>query len=359
MKRILLRCLHHLQADRLLRLLSRRRIKILVYHGFTDKNTHEGIENNQGKHLNVDVFRAHLQHLSKYYRVIPLDRLIDHYARGAPIPDRSVAITIDDGYESTYTLAYPILKEYAVPATVFLTTNFVDNNEWLWTDRLEYALTSTTASVLEVEIGGEMLSYDLHNNASKLACDSQLRSRLKLMRQEFLSSAVGDVERALGRRPPAENEMPEIYRPLQWRQVVEMVEGGMVSLGSHGATHVILTRCGPDRARAELVSSKELIERRTGVDCRFFCYPNGQVGCFDTETRGWLQELGYCCGITTVFGTNDERSDAFELKRLYIDERGELLQFIMTVSGVVGVLNGVKRRLGIGRGARAADEGEE
>jgi peptidoglycan/xylan/chitin deacetylase (PgdA/CDA1 family) len=357
MKRLLLQCLFYLQAHRFMRLLSRRKIIILAYHGFTDKSAHEGIENNQGKHLNVDVFRSHVQHLKKYYNVIPLDRLIQHYTSGAPVPDRSVVITIDDGYESTYMLAYPILKEQAVPATVFLTTTFVENKDWLWTDRLEYALTSTTASVLEFGIAGESFSYDVHNNASKLACDSDMRSRLKFMRQELLSSAVEEVERALGRRPPTHSEMSEIYGPLEWRQVVEMIESGIISIGSHSATHVILTRCSAERARNELLLSKQLIEKRTARSCRFFCYPNGRVGCFDRDTRRVLHEVGYSCGVTTVFGMNDERSDVFELKRLYVDGRGEIVRFMMTVSGVVGVLDKMKRQLvRIVKGARAVHE---
>jgi len=357
MKRLLLQCLSYLQAHRLMRLLSRRRIVILAYHGFTDKTTHEGIENNHGKHLHVDAFSSHVQHLKKYYNVIPLDRLIQHYTSGAAVPDRSVVITIDDGYESTYTLAYPILKQQALPATVFLTTNFVENQDWLWTDRLEYALNSTTASLLEFEMAGERLSYDVRNNASKLACDSEIRSRLKRIPQELVPSAVEHVERALARRPPTDSEMPEIYRPLQWHQVMEMVESGIVSVGSHGATHVILTRCNAARARNELLLSKQLIEKRTARSCRSFCYPNGQVGCFDRETKGWLQEFGYSCGVTTVFGMNDQGSDAFELKRLYGDERGQIVRFMMTVSGVVGVLDGMKRRLlRMVKRARAVDE---
>jgi peptidoglycan/xylan/chitin deacetylase (PgdA/CDA1 family) len=339
-----------------MRLLYRRKVLILAYHGFTDRTAHGGIENNQGKHLNADLFRSHVEYLKNHYRVISLDRLIEYYTSGARIPDRTAVVTIDDGYESTYLVAYPILKEIGVPATVFLTAGFVENKEWLWSDRVEYALTATRARLLQCRIGDDAVVYDVHDGRAKLACARDIRSRLKSVPQESRAAVVEDMERDLGRRLPGSEETPAIYRPLEWRQVVEMVESGVISIGSHTVSHVILTRCTPENARKELLLSKEIIERRTGVPCRLFCYPNGQVGCFDARTRQLLLESGYTCGITTVFGVNDERSDVFELKRLYFDDRGEMIRFIMTLAGVVGVLDRVKRWMRASGRARAVNE---
>jgi len=48
----------------------------------------------------------------------------------------SVLLTVDDGYQDFYNLAFPILKKYEVPATVFFTTDFIDKRIWLWHDLL-------------------------------------------------------------------------------------------------------------------------------------------------------------------------------------------------------------------------------
>src|SRR5262249_51914481 len=59
------------------------------------------------------------------YTVVPLRRLLSFLQGKDPLPAKTVAITIDDGYRSTYEIAYPILRKHGFPATVFLYTDFV------------------------------------------------------------------------------------------------------------------------------------------------------------------------------------------------------------------------------------------
>jgi len=72
-------------------------------------------------------FQAHLDHLSRAgYRVWPLERIVAERAAGRPLPDRVVAITVDDAYRSVYTEAFPRLKARGWPFTVFVATDAVD-----------------------------------------------------------------------------------------------------------------------------------------------------------------------------------------------------------------------------------------
>ena len=59
------------------------------------------------------------------YHVITLDQLFDFLLLKEQIPKKSVVITIDDGWRSTYDIAYPILKRYNYPATLFVYTNLI------------------------------------------------------------------------------------------------------------------------------------------------------------------------------------------------------------------------------------------
>ena len=342
MTRLFLRLLLALQVPRLTRFLYRTKVVVLAYHGFTDQRTHPGIENSQGKHLHIDTFRAQLAYLKKHYNVVPLQQIVDHYVNGTALPPRPLAITIDDGYESNYTLAYRALAEHGLPATIFLTTDFVDQKELQWTDRIEYALSTTCASTLDVAIGDRTLSYGLSDRSSKLACDRDLRTKLKTIPQESRSAIVDAIEARLGQRLQIGEDIAPIYRPLVWPQVREMLASGLVSIGSHTVSHLIVTRCHPDRARAELVVSKHRIEQQTTISCQLFCYPNGQPGCFDGSTKMMLGDAGYACGVTTVFGMNNGSSDVFELKRLYTD-RPDMTRFVLTVSGVIGLLDEARR----------------
>jgi peptidoglycan/xylan/chitin deacetylase (PgdA/CDA1 family) len=71
-------------------------------------------------------FAAQMNYLAKNgYHVMPLARIDEFLAGRTPLPAKSVIITIDDGYKSTYDIAFPVLKQHGFPATVFLYSDFV------------------------------------------------------------------------------------------------------------------------------------------------------------------------------------------------------------------------------------------
>lgn len=335
----------YLQLHRLMRYVYRNKIIILMYHGFTDKTVQEGVENSMGLHLNIEKFRLQVEYLKKYYNVISLDQLIGHYTNGTKLPPNPVVVTIDDGYKSNYAMAYPVLKQFNVPAAISLTADFIDKKEMLWVDRLEYAINRTRRDNFSLKIGNDTLSFDLRDDNSKKICYMELINRFKLMPQESIGEIIENLERSLGQKLSLDKDAPEIYRPLEWSEVSEMTKSGIISIGSHTCGHVILTRCSPKRREEELSLSKQVIENKTGLNCRLFCYPNGGIGDFDYQTKKLLKELGYSCGLTAIDGINDAHSDVFELKRLSVDSREDLIVFIMTLSGIFKFFLGIRQSI--------------
>ena len=93
---------------------------IFMYHRF-------GEERYPTTNIRLDQFEAHLNHLDEGgYQVWPLKRIVTHLREGKTIPDRTVAITIDDAFQSVYTGAYPLLKARGWPFTVFVATDPID-----------------------------------------------------------------------------------------------------------------------------------------------------------------------------------------------------------------------------------------
>lgn len=328
MKKLLLRSLFYLQIHHLLRFLLRKKVIILMYHGFTDKDNDEGIENDHGKHLHVDKFKRQLEYLSKYHHVISLKEFVRHCAASGKIPANSVVITVDDGYRSNYTLAYPLLRRFGIPATIFLTTRFVDQRQPLWTDRVEYLLARTESS-----------------RSAKIKKNKRINEEFKWGPQEQIASAVEELENQTGNSLMKEQEIPEIYAPLRWSDVLGMVKSGVISIGSHTHSHVILTRCGGDKIEEELALSKRMIEEKTGLECELFCYPNGEKGDFDHHTKQELKEKGYSCGLTTVPGFNDISSDVYELRRFGVTNKEDSVEFLMKIYGVVHFFAGFKEAM--------------
>lgn len=100
---------------------SHRAVPILMYHSFDASEKGKGLLFVSPHH-----FEQQMAFLKKNgYQVIPLDELVDSLKAGKKFPHNAVVITIDDGYQSNYSYAYPILKKYGFPATIFLATSFM------------------------------------------------------------------------------------------------------------------------------------------------------------------------------------------------------------------------------------------
>jgi len=93
---------------------------ILIYHRF-------GEEDIPLTNIRVDQFEAHLEELEKeQYSVLPLARILEALKSGEPLPDRAVAITVDDAYSSFAEVGWPMLEERGFPVTLFVATDAVD-----------------------------------------------------------------------------------------------------------------------------------------------------------------------------------------------------------------------------------------
>jgi peptidoglycan/xylan/chitin deacetylase (PgdA/CDA1 family) len=344
MRKIFFSILFFLQIHRLTRFVLRNSVVILVYHGFTNNKSPHGIANYDGLHHDVDRFKTELQYLAKNYKVISLADLVYCYSRQSRLPQRLAVITFDDGYESNYSLAFPLLRELQLPATIFVATNFVGQSEFQWTDRLEHSVNATSQKSVRFGILDQTFEYDLSTTASKRTFIVDLKSKLKELPPKLREEVVSDVESLLGQKLSIQ-DAPSIYRPLDWTQCVEMNQSGLISFGSHTCAHSILTRCQDDEIRTELSMSKKVIEHSVRTQCTVFCYPNGTVGDFDDRTKTIVQKTGYICGITNVHGFNDSTADVFELKRVGFNNDTDLIEFIMTLSGIVKLFSDIKQKI--------------
>ena len=108
-------------------------IPILMYHFFYDKASGESA--GDSNHLEVSLFEQHIKYLSDNNYYFPTwDELSSYIDGGKSLPSKSAIITVDDGDESFFRLAYPILKKYNVKATSFIVTS--------WTTPTSYSIDS-------------------------------------------------------------------------------------------------------------------------------------------------------------------------------------------------------------------------
>ncbi len=93
---------------------------VLMYHRF-------GEDRYPSTSIRIEQFEAQLEDLQvRGYSVVPLASVVAAIKDGASLPDRAVAITIDDAYRSVYDVAFPLFRAYGFPFTVFVATDAVD-----------------------------------------------------------------------------------------------------------------------------------------------------------------------------------------------------------------------------------------
>jgi peptidoglycan/xylan/chitin deacetylase (PgdA/CDA1 family) len=309
---------------------------IAMYHGFTDEPASRRIENHEGKHTPADVFRRQVAWLAGHYTILSLSDVVRRRAEGRPLPRRAAVITIDDGYQSVARVAFPVLREFGAPATVFLATEFVDDGVPLWTDRVEYAIGTSSRAAVVWRSGAGAMRWELSSDEARRAADRQARTAIKRLPQDEQASAVAALEEAAGcclRDAPAPSA---IYRPMSWADARALAESGLIRFGSHTHAHVILSRTTRARAARELATSKAIIESRLGQPCDLFCYPNGRRGDFDDATRGLVRDAGFACALTTVYGRNRPGADLYALKRYNLGRMTALAEVRVRVAGLLG-----------------------
>src|SRR5262249_33943363 len=138
----------------------RHQALIVTYHRISERE--------EGASISARAFAEQAQYLAAHYKLVSLSQLVD-YLRRREIPPSLAAITIDDGYRDVYEIAFPILRKFRAPATVFVVTEFVDGGKWLWTDKSRYLTAVAAPQSLEIKIGERALRLELNGGASRAA----------------------------------------------------------------------------------------------------------------------------------------------------------------------------------------------
>jgi len=218
-------------------------VPVLMYHSIDDKDQLTKLS------VNPKSFAAQMEFLHRNrYNVITLEHLAVCLKKGENVPPKTVVITFDDGYYNNYQYAYPLLKKYNFPATIFI-----------------------------------------------------------------IISKVGTPG----------------Y--MGWREIKEMSDSGLITIGSHTISHKWLPAMGTKELRSELADSKRILEERTGRPVNTLCYP---IGAHDDRVKTEAERSGYSCAVATNPGRYIPNDDVYAIKRIKISRTSDnLFVFWFETSG--------------------------
>ena len=316
-KRLLAIAIYYSGFIKILRLLGRDYAKILDFHSINDA------ENDFIRGTNVwtsvDKFEKHLQYLKRCYHVISLQELINSLQHDT-IPKNSVVITFDDGFADNYHVAYPLLKQYQIPATIFLVTDCIENKRPIWIQEFYYLLNSIGAQkIFEIL---NVLTQELKIAQVKIKYNSKRKLNLNKALEEYLGFSVNKemrnevLDRLYSNFKIQKDKIfsqNEIF--LNWNQVRQMNMNG-ITFGNHGASHTPLSAMPLNEQENEIQRSKKIIEQNLEKKFVPFSYPFGWKKFFTQATKKIVINTGHSCIVTAKPTLNGKHTSRFELGRI-------------------------------------------
>lgn len=289
-------------------------VTLLGFHGLCENVGDLGILD-WSLHLPVSGFRSICALLASDYRVISMADLIEARKNGTKLPDNAAIITFDDGYASNYELAFPILKKFGLPASIYVTTGFLDSEDMLWFQRVDLALGRTQKPTIDWKINGKKLRMLLVTREQRQQSLVRLIPELKELSDADLLHEVCRLEEMLGVKTPGPDELPQLMRPMTWDMAREMSASGQIEIGGHTHTHPILARCDSIAMRAEIFTCRDRIREELGTIPLTFAYPNGGQDDFTQETMSLVKEAGFQAACSAINGRVDDQSSLLQLPR--------------------------------------------
>jgi peptidoglycan/xylan/chitin deacetylase (PgdA/CDA1 family) len=307
------------------------RLLILGYHGIAQEDEHL---------WNPSLFIApeHLASRMRFLRaarftILRLDDALQRLSTGT-LPERSVAVTFDDGYVDFYRLALPILRAYDIPATVYLTTYYSEHNRpvpgitaayMIWKSR------NFRGPIRSVPTFGDVrLQTDADRRAVSDAIGRYFTNERSIpaaekhhMIDELAAELGFDLQTFRRRR---------LMHVMSSDEAADVAAAG-IDIELH--THRHWTPRDEDLIRREIRDNQERIAGITGQVPVHFCYPSGV---HYPELLPWLRALGVKSATTCEPGLATAEHDPLLLPR-FLDHSGvTIVEFEAWASGVGSVL---------------------
>lgn len=301
-------------SDWMVARLDDHELAIFLFHGVITDHT-SGVRNYTGKHITSDLFARCIASVSRQGNSLSMDEVLHSCETRAPFPPKSFAITFDDGFENNLTVAAPILNDFDVPATIYVTTEFVEKNGMSWIDRIENAVEHTNQQIIKPRWTNE--SFTLRDKESRIRFLKAVRKYVKSCANCNANIFADELCSELGVEPQPE-AIGELDRKMSWEQVRNAAKSELITIGGHSHTHPILSFLSPPQLAYELDSCLGLLQEKADVGATHFSYPEGLDHCYSEEVIEELKKREVRCGPTAIDGTNRVGHDPFHLRRIMV-----------------------------------------
>lgn len=282
---------------------------ILCYHGISKTDEHRW---NPELYMPREIFRKRLERIhSAGYQVRSLDWALNASSSGS-LKKPTVAITFDDGWHDFYSEAWPILREFDYPATIYQTSFYAKYNRPVFDVTVSYLLWCARGGVLaDSQLTGSsqplrLSSPAIRSEAAKLLIGRARKLGMNAEDKDIclrrLASALSiDYSRILRER---------VLHLMNSHEIATLSRAG-IDIQLHTHTH----RLPRERQHflKEIDRNRAFLQSVTGKQARHFCYPNGW---YRPEIGGWLKAAHIATATTCDPGFASSAENVYYLPRL-------------------------------------------
>lgn len=291
------------------------KVMILCYHRIVADLARAEQETEVGMVTSVETFRRQMKLIREHCEVLTLDEAAVSLRDERPITRTAAVITFDDGYRDFYDLAWPVLCELGLPATVFVPTAFIGGGRMLNHDRFYLYVMKARSRGLSLHVPLVKAGLSAEKVAALCAEVNPLRVYSQLSYLPFalrerslqcLNDFVGDQQ----------EENLNGFSLLDWEMIREMASAG-VFFGAHTDNHVVLANEEPQTVEREIRRSKQALEEKLGQPARAFAYPTGK---YNAAVKDAVGRAGFEVAVTTERRLNRRGDDLLALGRICLCE---------------------------------------
>ncbi len=218
---------------------------------------------------------------------------------------QNVSITFDDGYYDNLVYALPILEKYKVHATIFISTQNINTDDWFWWDILAYIAQQTENQIF--------YDFSFHQRIKFLSIIDRNTEIENLIKQHNIQ---------LPRNP---------QRLLTNEEILKLDSSDYISLGAHTHSHTALSSLSKSEQKNEIVHSKQFLEKLLQKEISLFAYPFGGKIDYNNDSISLVQELGFSKVAANFQAPYRSFNSDFEIPRQLVRD-WDLAEFTMQMS---------------------------
>ncbi len=315
----------------LARRLTRRKLRILCYHGLSIDDEHLY---SPGLFMRPETVRSRFETLLREeYPVLPLDRACDGLWDGT-LPDCAVVITYDDGFYGNYLHSTSMHREMRLPATIYVTTYYVVKPTPIFRHAVQYMFWKTGRAEVDLEgipgAGGGTLRL-----ADRGQAGGVMRGLIRNAERHLDEPRRVEIARSIGERLGVDYDglVQSRRLSLMTPDEIRSLEGFGLDVQLHTHRH----RFPDDEGQVvrEIEDNRSVLEPILGRPCDHLCYPSGV---YSPEQWPWLEGRSIKSATTCEGGLNDARTPRYGLRRFLDGERVRPIEFEAEISGFATLL---------------------